>query len=143
VTPTPSHWQNGIAEQCIGTLQATAWMILLHAMARWPDIITEAFWPFALQHAANLHNHTAKDGAKQSPWELLTGELSMRRLQYYHVFNLPVYVLHKSLQDHPKSAQKWKSRCWQGVYLGHSNQHAGNVALIYNPVTKHVTPQFH
>jgi hypothetical protein len=52
-------------------------------------------------------------------------------------------VLHKALQDHPGSASKWKSRCWQGVYLGHSPQHAGNVALVYTHSTKHVTPQFH
>jgi hypothetical protein len=124
-------------------LQATARTILLHAMSRWPEVITEAFWPFALQHAANLHNHTVRDGGQQSPWELFTGAPSTRRLQDFHVFGSPVYVLHKSLQDHPGSAQKWKSRCWQGVYLGHSNQHAGNVAMICNHATKHVTPKFH
>jgi len=138
-----SHWQNGIAERCIGTLQAVAQTILLHAMSRWPAVISEAFWPFALQHAANLYNHTARDGATASPWELFTGEASTRALHDYHVFGSPVYVLHKALQDHPGSAPKWQSRCWQGVYLGHSSQHAGNVALVFNSTTQHVTPQFH
>jgi hypothetical protein len=117
------------------SLQAAARTILLHAMSRWSDIISEAFGPFALQHAANLYNHTARDGATASPWELFTGEASTRNLKDYHVFGSPVYVLHKALQDHPCSAPKWQSRCWQGVYLGHSAQHAGNVALVYNPKT--------
>ena len=69
-----SHWQNGIAERCIGALQAAARTILLHAMLKWPTTVTEAFWPFALQHAANLHNHTARAGALSTPWELFTGE---------------------------------------------------------------------
>jgi hypothetical protein len=59
------------------------------------------------------------------------------------VFGSPVYILHKSLQDNPGSAPKWQSRCWQGVYLGHFPLHASNVALVYNPATHHVTPQFH
>jgi hypothetical protein len=50
------HWQNGVAERTIGILQNTARTILLHAMANWPSVITEAFWPFAIHHAANLHN---------------------------------------------------------------------------------------
>jgi len=51
--------------------------------------------------------------------------------------------LHKTLQDATGSSHKWRSRCWQGIYLGHSPMHAGNVALVYNPSTTHVTPQFH
>jgi hypothetical protein len=43
------HWQNGIAERTIGILQNTARTILLHAMANWPSVITEAFWSFAIR----------------------------------------------------------------------------------------------
>ncbi len=138
-----SHWQNGIAERCIGALQATARTILLHSMSKWPQVMNESFWPFALQHAANLHNNTSRDSSPKTPWELFTGEPPTKRLHDYHVFGSPVYVLHKALQDNPGSAPKWQSRCWQGVYLGHSSMHANSVALVYNPVTKHVTPQFH
>ena len=30
-----------------------------------------------------------------------------------------------------------------GVYLGHSPLHAGNVALVWNPTTRRVIPQYH
>jgi hypothetical protein len=30
-----------------------------------------------------------------------------------------------------------------GVYIGHSLVHAGNVPVIYNPVTTHISPQYH
>jgi len=137
------HWQNGIVERCIGMVQNAARTILLHAMAHWPTMVTESFWPFAIRHAVNLYNHTTCIGHTASPWELLTGEPSTRELVDYHVFGSPVYVLHKSLQDSTGSSHKWRSRCWQGIYLGHSPMHAGNVALVYNPVMTHVTPQFH
>jgi hypothetical protein len=137
------HWQNGIAERCIGVIQSTARTILLHAMTLWPSVVTESFWPFAIKHAVNLYNFTTRGNATQSPWELFTGEPPPKKLQDYKVFGSPVYVLHKTLQDTPGSLNKWHSRCWQGVYLGHSPIHAGNVALVYNPATSHVTPQFH
>jgi hypothetical protein len=136
------HWQNGIAERCIGMIQNLARTLLLHAMSHWPTMVTEAFWPFALRHAVNLYNHTVRDGASASPWELFTGEPSTRKLTDYHVFGSPVYILHKSLQE-AGTRPKWQSRCWLGIYLGHSPMHAGNVALVYNPETTHVSPQFH
>ena len=30
-----------------------------------------------------------------------------------------------------------------GIYLGHSPYHIGSVALVLNPETGHVSPQFH
>jgi hypothetical protein len=138
-----SHWQNGIAERCINTIQTVARTILLHAQSHWPSVITEQFWPFAIHHAVNLYNPSTRIGEEVSPWERFTGEATTGNLADYHVFGSPVYVLHKTLQDHPGSLSKWKSRCWQGVYLGHSPLHAGNVALVYNPVTGHISPQFH
>jgi hypothetical protein len=137
------HWQNGVAERAIGMIQNAARTILLHAMHQWPSKLNEAFWPFAIRHAVNLYNHTPRIDQTISPWELFTGEPSTRKLADYHVFGSPVYVLHKTLQDATGSGHKWRSRCWQGIYLGHSPMHAGNVALVYNPDTSHVTPQFH
>jgi hypothetical protein len=43
-----AHWQNGIAERFIGSIVQRTWTILLHAMAKWPAVITEDMWPFAL-----------------------------------------------------------------------------------------------
>jgi hypothetical protein len=137
------HWQNGIAERSIGVIQNVARTILLQAMSLWPAVMNESFWPFAIRHAVNVYNHTVRSGAAASPWELFTGETSTRKLVDWHVFGSPVYVLHKSLQDASGSRHKWQSCCWQGVYLGQSPMHASNVALVYNPATTHVTPQFH
>jgi hypothetical protein len=137
------HWRNGIAERCIGVIQSTARTILLHAMAHWPSVVTESFWPFAIKNAVNLYNFTSRGNSSQSPWELFTGKPPPKKLIDYKVFGSPVYVLHKALQDNPGSLNKWQHCCWQGVYLGHSPLHAGNIALVYNPATSHVTPQTH
>jgi hypothetical protein len=42
------HWQNGLAERFIGMVTQTARTLLLHAIQRWPGVITEEFWPFAI-----------------------------------------------------------------------------------------------
>jgi len=44
-----AHWQNGIAERFIGTITQRARTILLHAMAKWPSVISEDMWDFALR----------------------------------------------------------------------------------------------
>lgn len=51
-----AHWQNGVAKHCIGTFVQCARTLLLHAMSKWPDVITEDFWPFALCYMALFHN---------------------------------------------------------------------------------------
>jgi hypothetical protein len=38
---------------------------------------------------------------------------------------------------------KWELRSHIGVYLGHSPFHAGSVALVFNPKTGQVSPQYH
>jgi hypothetical protein len=138
-----SHWQNGLAERAIGTIQATARTILLHAMAKWPTIINESFWPFAIRHSVHLYNISSKSGLHQSSWELFTGTPPTKHPSNARVFGCPAFVLHKTAQDNPSCTKTWSSRSWQEVYVGFSPLHASTVAMIYNPATKHVTPQFH
>ena len=38
---------------------------------------------------------------------------------------------------------KWDPRSRRGIYVGHSPCHAGSVALVLNPKTLRVSPQFH
>jgi hypothetical protein len=78
----------------------------------------------------------------QTPHALFTGEVSPWRMGDFCVFGCPVFVLDKRLQDGDTLA-KWKARCWTCVYVGHSLQYAGNVPLVYNPATTHVSPQYH
>ncbi|KAL7460959.1 hypothetical protein ACHAXS_001393 [Conticribra weissflogii] len=43
----------------------------------------------------------------------------------------------------PDSAPKWEPRARLGIYVSRSPHHAGNVALVLNPTTGLVSPQFH
>ena len=51
-------------------------------------------------------------------------------------------MLDNALQS-GQSAPKWRKRSRLGVYLGPSPNHARSVALVLNPRTGHVSPQFH
>jgi len=53
-----------------------------------------------------------------------------------------VYVLEKNLVD-DNGLPKWRAHAYRGVYVGHSDLHSSNVALIWNPVTKLVSAQYH
>ena len=62
----------------------------------------------------------------------------------YHTLFCPVYVLDARLQTAGgPGPPKWEPRSRIGVYLGHSPFHAGSVALVWNPTTGHVSPQYH
>ncbi len=137
-----AHWQNGIAERFIGSITQTARTILLHTMARWPSVIAEEMWPFAIRHAVTFHNSSIQRDKQLSPHQMFTGESPKWSLNDFRVFGCPVFVLQKKLQD-GDSFQKWRARCWQGVYIGHSSCHASSIPLIYNPTTTHITPQYY
>ena len=51
-------------------------------------------------------------------------------------------MLHNALQTW-QGVPKWKQPARLGIYLGPSPSHARTVALILNPRTGHVSPQFH
>ena len=51
-------------------------------------------------------------------------------------------MLEAKLQGNTKGIRKWDPRARLGVYLGHSPLHAAS-ALVLNPGTGHVSPQYH
>jgi hypothetical protein len=53
---TSTHWQNTLAKHYIGITTTKAWILLLHAMLQWPNVVTAEFWSFAYQFAVLLHN---------------------------------------------------------------------------------------
>ena len=63
-------------------------------------------------------------------------------IKHARVFGCPVYVLDPKLQDR-KSIPKWNSKARQGVFVGFSDEHSSTVALVYNPKTQHISPQYH
>ena len=61
----------------------------------------------------------------------------------FHTWGCPVYVLDAHNQSGFTGTPKWEPRSQVGVYLGHSPAHAGNVALVLNLQTGHISPQYH
>ena len=69
---------------------------------------------------------------------------SSTRLSHFHTFGCPVYILDARLQSVGGGGPpKWDPRARLGIYLGHLPLHAGSVALVMNPKTGLVSPQFH
>ena len=62
----------------------------------------------------------------------------------FHTMFCPCYILNSRLHNAGSiGPPKWEPRSNICVYLGHSPFHAGSVALVYNPSTGHVSPQYH
>ena len=137
-----AHFQNGIAERQIRDLQEQTRMCMLYAMNKWKRMILICLWPYAMRHANDVANSTPRKGEDGSPIERFTGVPIRPKLRHYHAFRCPTYVLDNSLQS-GQGAPKWKQRARLGICLGPSPSHARTVALILNPRTGHVSPQFH
>ena len=61
----------------------------------------------------------------------------------FHTFGCPCFVLDTQLQYGISTCPKWEPRSQLGIYVGHSPAHVGTVALFINPITGHVSSQFH
>ena len=55
----------------------------------------------------------------------------------------PVYCLDAKLQGGIGEIPKWDPRYRLGKFVGHSPEHASDVALVLNPRTDLVSPQYH
>ncbi|KAL7547062.1 hypothetical protein ACHAWF_010384 [Thalassiosira exigua] len=113
-----SHHQNGIAERKIKELTLIARTLLLHATR---------------QPRGEVHAEALFFGATDRP----------RDPSLFHTFGSPCFVLDSCLQSSVGGVPKWEPRSRLGIYVGHSPAHAGSVALVLNPATGHVSPQFH
>jgi hypothetical protein len=111
-------------------------------MSHWPGILNEEFWPFAIRHACTFHNASLRPDLGKPPHHLFIGNKAPWIMEDFCVFGSPVFVLDKKLQD-GDSLAKWKAHSWLGIYVGQSLVHSGNVLVIYNPWTTHISPQFH
>ena len=137
-----AHHANGIAEAGVKRVCYSARTLLLHAKRCWPTVIKSALWPFALKAAAERHNLIELNATLQSPLELFCSVTDALSLSAHHTWGCPVFIL--ADQNHSGlGTPKWEPRSRCGIYLGHSPHHAGNVALVLNLRTGHVSPQFH
>jgi len=138
-----AHHQNGIAENHVKQLTLGARTLLLHAKRHWPEAITTMLWPYAIKAAAERHNNLKLDDTGRSPIEKFSATKSELHICNFHTFGCPVYVLDSRLQDRSGGVPKWEPRSRVGIYLGHSPVHAGSVALVLNPKSGLVSPQYH
>ena len=114
---------------------------MLYTMNKWKKMVIINLWPYAMRHANDVANAMPRKGKELSPLDLFSGQVAPK-LCHFHVFGCPTYVLDNALQS-GQGAPKWKQRSRLGVYLGPSPNHACSVALVLNPRTGHVSPQFH
>ena len=112
-------------------------------MRLWPEMITIMLWPFALKHAADRHNLVTINSHGWTPLERFSGERRKIDASLFHTWGCPTFVLDDRLQSGSGKAPKWEPRSRLGVYLGISPFHANSVALVLNPKTGHVSPQYH
>jgi hypothetical protein len=139
-----SHHQNGIAERKIKELTLGGRTLLLHAKRMLPEYISTILWPFALKCAEDRLNNLVHRSDDRTPYETLAGlDSSGIKVSNFHTFGSPCYVLDQRLQSGSSMIPKWEPRARMGIYVGRSPSHASNVALILNPRTGHISPQFH
>ena len=138
-----AHHQNGIVERRNQEITLIARTMLLHAKRHWPEMITNMLWPFALKMAAERLNNFTENAEGLSPQEVLSGCKNEIDIRDFHTFGCPVFVLDHRLQGGLGGPPKWDPRARVGIYLGRSPCHAGNVALVLNPRTGHMSPQYH
>ena len=139
-----AHFQNGIAENAIKINTGNARSMLLHAMYRWPKVIKSNLWPFTVA-LADLNRNNLRiraNGLTSVEYLHRIHDGIEEKLKQSHPFGWPAFVLAAPLQDRNK-IPKWDSRVCVGAYVGRSPCHAGSVAMILNPSTGHVSPQFH
>ncbi len=66
------------------------------------------------------------------------------KISIFHTFRSPCYVLDQRHQSGASMIPRWERlQARMGVYVGQSPSHASNVALVLNPRTGHILPQFH
>jgi hypothetical protein len=111
-------------------------------MARWPEAVDLALWPYALRYAVHLYNTVPvlEDGV--SRLELFAGTQVGKRMRDHHTFACPVFALQNSLAA-GNSLPRWSQRVRLGINLSPSPFHAQNVYLILNLTTGLVSPQYH
>jgi hypothetical protein len=122
-------------------LLLTGRTMLLHALNKWPDVITVLLWPYALKLAIDIHNATPGSSGL-SPAEIFAGTKDRNRLADFHAFGCQVFVLEARLQAGHKIPM-WEPRSRMAIYLECSPQHASNVPIVMNIKTGLVSPQYH
>ena len=139
-----AHHQNGIVERRIKEITLGSRTLLLHAIRYWPEYMTTMLWPFAVKCTEDRLNNLTINKQGNTPEMSFSGTQAVHvQAQNYHPFGCPCYVLDSRAQTDSKNLPKWEPRARLAIYVGHSPAHAGSVAMVLNPKTGLVSPQFH
>lgn len=138
-----SHHQNGIAEENISEIVELARSMLAHGMYLWPYHIKMELWPFGLKASERVHNDFVLDFSGHFHNKKFTPISTHQDIKDEHPLFCPVYALVCLFQGSLGGLSKWEPWSFLRIYLGHSPDHASNVALVLDPRTKLVSPQYH
>ena len=101
-------------------------------------------WPFALKEATYCLNRLSpRSDGRSCEATFFNVDTDLFDPATLHVFGSPCFVLDSRLQSGIAGPPKWEPCSQLGIYVGHSPSHAGSVALVLNPRTGHVSPQYH
>ena len=89
-----------------------------------------------------MHNHFSLDANGKCPHDKFTNAdesiLDELDMADFHTFGSPCYVLENATHN-----PKWNPRLSLQIFVGFSLHHARNVAMVLNPYTGLVSPQYH
>lgn len=95
-----SHHQNGKAENRIKITCEPARSVLIHAMHRWPEVIAQDLWLYAVSLAVDVRNKIKLDATGLSSLDKLSTVKHAFNAKDNHTFGCPAFVLQAPLQDH-------------------------------------------
>ena len=139
-----AHHTNGISERRIRYIQDSGRTMIIHAAHRWKSHITTKLWPYATRLGKHAYNYTPLLGNAQgkTPTQIFTSTEFQDNTKHWKPFRCPTFVLTPALRAPQCIHNKWKHRAELGIYLGPSPVNNRNVALILNPATGLVSPQY-
>jgi hypothetical protein len=104
--------------------------------------ISVNLWPYAIRNVTEIMNDIPTNESKSSRIELFAKTPVRPNVRHHHHFGVPTYLLDNALQSGFKIG-KWLPRARLGIYVGKSPRYSRSVALVLNPRTGNVSPQFH
>ena len=116
----------------------------MHDQHYWPECVDTMLWTFSVKAVIEILNLLQLDLDENTPTvKFYNIKNIMPNAHEYHTFGCSVYILNSKPQSGSIGPPKWEPRSRVGVYLGHSPMHEVSVALILNPVTVYMSPQYH
>eukprot|EP00957_Ditylum_brightwellii_P100577 7666354-Ditylum_brightwellii.AAC.1 len=116
---------------------------LFHAKRKCPNVISTVLWPFCYKNTDEHYNHLHLNIDGISPIECLMGHREELVAGDFHTWGCPVFILDAAFQNSRGIGQpKWDPLSRAGVYLGQFLVYAGNVALVLNLQTGHVSLEY-